>query len=271
MHEILIGPNLKIDRAFDLLTELKSVEQDFWRNCSPRIAIKEDLQAGTRHGVILSDAKVDPMVHVLTGEIIYHLRSSLDQIAVGFAKISLRKIKLKEIYFPSSDGEKAFENDNSKTVGIDPDLVKFLKRQNAYNGGNQLLWSIFKLANIDKHMELIPFQSHSNVFNLPSLSVRNANVGLILGNGGDIHKGIVISDLGPNGVIEITDPEAEIKAGGHIVFSNTTVCNGDKIGVTLHRQTVIVRRIIQEAQALLNARESRSYAFKAPFGSKPSE
>jgi len=96
-------PSLKVERAKILLENLYAVEQSFWLRCTPSIVEDIDAERGYKVAKVVLSQRPPEIVHVLSAEIIYHLRSTLDQIAVALAKISTHPPNVRKIYFPTGD------------------------------------------------------------------------------------------------------------------------------------------------------------------------
>ena len=253
------GPSLKIQRAKELLSELNSRESIFWKQCKPFIDTTPDSKTGRRFAKVRMTDPPPEMIHVLTAEIIYHLRSSLDQIAVRLAIMSnVSKGNLSKVYFPSGKGPKELVLDargesrprhrrrasagagikrkEGKIERLDADLVKLILRQKPYPGGDDDLYSIFRLANIDKHVELIPAANRGQLTGMQNFQSANCIVAVMLTSGTScLYDGIPISELGPDGTIAPLNSDAKIEVSGQIAFGNTNVFDGLPIAPVLNR------------------------------------
>lgn len=251
-----------------LLSDLWQVEQAFWNNCKPFIDTNPDPETGRRFAKVRVTQPPPEMIHVLAAEIIYHLRSTLDQIAVRLAIMSgVSKGNLSKVYFPSGRGPKELVLDargeskprhrarsagrssvkrrEGKIERLDRDLIKLILREKPYQGGDDELFSIFPLANIDKHVELIPAANHGQITGIDSFSVQNAIAGGIRDSGGNLYDGIKFSELGAHGTIEPRHPNARIQVSGQITFGNTKVYGGAPI-------VPVLNRLIQRESRLLD-------------------
>jgi len=121
------------------------------------------------------------------------------------------------------------------TSGIDCDLVKLMIRDKPYSGGNKDLRFIFYLANIDKHLELIPAANYGKIKGISHFSIKNAISGMVFSGGlHSLTEGIIISELGEHGSITPKRPDAKIEVAGAITFSNVAGFDGRPIGSTLN-------------------------------------
>jgi hypothetical protein len=246
---LFYGPDLKIKRADQLLIQLRQIEAAFFQENRPELIVEADPQTGNKLAKVVLKAEATEETYYLVGEIIYHLRSSLDQIAVALARVSVSKPNVRKIYFPSGDNIKGLvASRKANTKGIDTDLVKLMLRLKPYDGkrGNEALRSIFRLANIDKHLEIIPAANSGQIQGISNFIIQNANTGLLIGGGLiSLYEGITISDLGQNGTIRPRNTNAQIQVSGQITFGNVSIYEGVPIVGKLHELVSLMQGILQ--------------------------
>ncbi|MET1756542.1 hypothetical protein ABVV53_13950 [Novosphingobium sp. RD2P27] len=229
MRHPLLGPEIKLRRASHHLVELEQNEKRFFAETACRIAFDTETKPGHKLAKIVLDATPPEIMHVLAGEIIYQLRSSLDQTAVAFARLSRGPTKPKAVYFPTGDSPRGFLKacrglyKPSKKIPFygglrhfDHDLRKAILRTRPYAGGNEELRAIFPMAQIDKHMELIAIGAAGSISLMSDISITGANTGFILSPPGDLNKGVIFSDLTPTGSITLNNANAKIEVSGQV-------------------------------------------------------
>jgi hypothetical protein len=92
---------------------------------------------------------------VLAGEILFNLRSALDQMACALAV--LHSGTSEKTYFPFARDANEFEKElREKTKKLSPDAVSMIRAVKPYRGGNDLLWSLHDLNRRDKHIAILP-------------------------------------------------------------------------------------------------------------------
>ncbi len=241
------GPTLKVKRTKALLEQLYAVEQGFWLHNVPEVVVDLDPETGNKHVKVRLTARPPELIHILAAEIIYHLRSALDQIAVALARLSRPVPNVKYIYFPTGDNLKAFEASRDKnTAGIEPDLVQLIEATKPYNGGNDTLRSIFPLANVDKHLELIPAANRGNLSVLSHFTVKGMVNGLVLDS--RLHRldeGITLFVLAPHGTFQANHSNAKIQVAGQVTFGNVSIYDGKPLLGTLYNLIDLVERLLQ--------------------------
>jgi hypothetical protein len=111
-------------------------------------------------------------VSLLAGEVLQALRSALDHLAYHLVQIGTRTPgPFKHVYFPiCPDADRYQADKRKKTEGMRPDALTAIDACKPYRGGNDILWRLDRLNNVDKHRLLIAVGSaYSAVDVMPSL------------------------------------------------------------------------------------------------------
>lgn len=233
----LLGPKLKIERAYAHLAELQQAESNFFSSNVPSLVYEEDTERGCKLAKLKLDACSPEIIHVLAGELIYQLRSALDQIAVALAKMSASKPNIKNVYFPCDDSVASYEKSCKKCLaGFDDDLIVKIKSTQAYNGGDDTLRAVFRMANIDKHLEIIPVGASGNVSGISNFIVNGGGL-IIDGRMVSLREGIVISELSPEGTIAPKGPDSRITVAGQLVLGDVSIYEGQPVVPFLSKLT----------------------------------
>jgi hypothetical protein len=271
MNDPLLGPRLKLDRAYHHLIELKRAEREYFDTNPAQIVFDTETQPGHKLAKITLCHKPPEIMHVVAGELIYQLRSALDQIAVCFAKLSKGPADPKSVYFPTGTNFRNFVKSckgadrKGKLIGklrhIDCDLRKAIMRTRPYNGGNEVLRAVFLMANIDKHMELIAMGTIGRLELMRSVNISGAKTGFISSDPGDLNEGIVFSVLLPEGTITPNNPNSEIRVSGQITLGDVPPYEGKLLVPFLESMADEVTRVHSDFQRLL---ERRGQAASAP-------
>jgi hypothetical protein len=145
----------RIDRAKELLQGLKGEVIAFF-DAKPYEAVVEE-ETGTGDLVVKAKIHGQPPEQwkITTGEIIHHLRSSLD-LWVHDLVIKNGNAPTRKTAFPVFDKDADFKKFGSdKLTGIDSDSHAFIMGLNLYQSGNPVIWKLHKLDIEDKHRKLI--------------------------------------------------------------------------------------------------------------------
>ena len=283
MDDLLPGPRLKIARAKALLSALQQIESQFFNDARCSIIYDTETTPGHKLAKVKLDTPTPEMMHVLAGEIIYHLRSSLDQTAVAFARKSSGPTRPNHIYYPTGENFKSFVNNckgfdrkRNKFTGnlryFDRDLRRAILRTRPYDGGNEPLRAVFRMANIDKHMELIAVAVRGGINSMSYFTTQGAFVGHMINGPGDLREGVVFSDLMPTGTITPNHPDARITVRGKISVGGDGPYAGSELLPLLAAMVEALSKAHDQFTEVLRAREVRKvpenvyFCFRRPYG-----
>lgn len=216
----LHGPELKIQRAETHAHELERLEIEFVHRQKPRIVFDTETEPGHKLVKVVLDARPPDVMQMLAAEAIYHLRSCLDQLMVALARASNDAPGIRNIHFPTGDSVKGFETSFARnTVGLDEPFRELVYESRAYDGGNETLRRIFRLANTDKHIELLPI-STGDICNilLEQFTIEDAYTAIVLAGGQRLDEGVVIADLMPHGKFAPRNDHAKLEIGVQIMI-----------------------------------------------------
>jgi hypothetical protein len=97
----------------------------------------------------------------LAGDVIHNLRAALDHLAQHLALVgcpALTDKELRQVEFPIAETPAKYEADKARKVkGMKPEAIERIDRLKPYRGGNDALWRLHALDNIDKHRTLFTF------------------------------------------------------------------------------------------------------------------
>lgn len=225
MDDPLRGPRIKLERAYNHLEYLERTEKDFFRKNPCRIVFDTISKPGKKIAKLTLDARPPEILHVLSGELVYQLRSSLDQMAVALARLSASKPNPSVVHFPSGDGVKGFKASCRKNLkGFDCDFVKEVIRLRPYDGANELLRAVFRMANIDKHMELIAIGAVGNLSTLSNFNFYGCSI--VISGPSDLHDGVTVAEMTPDGRFEPRNSDAKIEVAGQVTLGDVSVYHG---------------------------------------------
>jgi hypothetical protein len=88
----------------------------------------------------------------IAGDVIHNLRGALDHLAFQLAIVGSGKLPSRRVEFPIAKDRDTYEAEKPRKVeGIRPEAIKAIDDLKPYKGGNDALWRIHELDNIDKH------------------------------------------------------------------------------------------------------------------------
>lgn len=174
------------------------------------------------------------------------MRSALDHTAVALA--SAANVNTRHIYFPFAGSEAEFDGveTQKKVKGIDPGAVALMRTYQPFKGGDDFLWGLTRLDTTEKHKDLIVLSKIGNLSAVRNLRIVCGKIGLIATGGGRLDEGIVVSNLGPSGTMETTDPsQANFEITSVMAFGAVDVYAYQPLVPTLHRLAKLVGDIVR--------------------------
>ncbi len=125
---------------------------------SPKYPIRseDDLTAGERTYYCDSVPDIPIDVSLLAGDVLQNLRSSLDHLACHLVEIAGNEVS-SQTCFPIADtaDEYMAKTFRRKIKGMRQDAIDAIDTIKPYKSGNDTLWHLHKLNNIDKHRLLL--------------------------------------------------------------------------------------------------------------------
>jgi hypothetical protein len=147
----------KIERAEKHIGDLESEIKSFYESKPYVVGTKRDQQSRRLiyHLVSVRDTPVG--VAALTGDVLNNLRSALDHLAYQLVLVGTGDVAPTwRVYFPiADDAAKYASHSLAQIKGMRQDAVNAIAAIRPYKGGNDTLWRLHKLNNIDKHRYLV--------------------------------------------------------------------------------------------------------------------
>lgn len=141
---------LKIERADKHVLELHALIQAFLE--SGVYEVSTDTTVDSHEWLVIEQTKEIPgTISVVVGEIVYQLRSTLDHLACALARQNGSSDT--SVYFPFAGDRQEFylPATQRKIHKLGPDAIALIEELKPYKGGNDFLWSLSRIANIDRH------------------------------------------------------------------------------------------------------------------------
>ena len=163
---------IKIDRAKVHFLDMQKKIEEFFQSNPYQVDIKRNEEKRPIH-YVSKIQEVPIEIPLLAGEVIHNLRSALDYVAYRLFIINTPEGDGKHIYFPISDDsvKYAFEK-VKKTNGLSQPAKDLIDSFNPYKGGNDVLWQIHRLNNIDKHRLLVTVGSSFKSIDMGGFGLR---------------------------------------------------------------------------------------------------
>lgn len=155
---------LKIQRADKHLCDFRASIVEFRRDYPYRFRVERD--PNTREPVyraILND--IPPLVPLIAGDVLQNLRSALDYLACALVVRNSGKVT-KDTAFPIFDDAAKYQAGCARKVeGMHQFAKDEISKIEPYQGGDNTLWRLHRLNNIDKHRLLFTAEGAVKMMN----------------------------------------------------------------------------------------------------------
>lgn len=168
----LIRP--KIQRAKEHIRDLH-VEVRAFLSTPPEpyvISTKRDPQ--TRELIYYVSSAVEEVpsrIGLIVGDVVENLRSALDYLAYQLVLVGSPGVEPgRNVCFPVSENATRYNSETpGKVKGMRKDAIKAINALKPYKGGNEFLWTLHRLNNINKHRTLITVGAAHVASSMPPL------------------------------------------------------------------------------------------------------
>jgi hypothetical protein len=146
-------PRVKIEWAKKHIPDLQAAIERFLQTSPYTVIAQDDPQIGLHYTVELVE-QIPSDILCLTGDILHNLRSSLDHLLFRIMPSTVPWTR--QHGFPIAAGATEYEARKlRKTKGLPQNLVQRIDAVKPFKGGNDILWRLNELNNIDKHRLLV--------------------------------------------------------------------------------------------------------------------
>ena len=154
--EGLSGPRTKLERATKHIEELQPILKAFLDSRPYKIETKRDRERGLIY-YLTSVGEPPAEMAAIVGDVLQNLRSALDYLAFRLVCIGVNgPVKPWEIAYPVADEATKYPSLRDRKVrGARQEAINAINATKPYPGGNDALWRIHRLNNVDKHRLLI--------------------------------------------------------------------------------------------------------------------
>lgn len=151
------GPKSRIGRAKHHFERLVNAARAYVLS-KPYSEVVEPYLDGTKdlHKVVLTRPIPDDLPATML-EIVEHLRAALDQAGYA-AAVAGGKVSPRRAYFPIADSAAELERNvigRGRCKDLPPDILALFRSFEPYDGGNESVWLVNRLANTTKHKTLV--------------------------------------------------------------------------------------------------------------------
>lgn len=145
----------RVDWAKKHIESLHRAEEAFWQREPFRVDVRNNRLTGKHEYYLSKTSEIPSDIVLIAGDVLHNLRSALDNLAYALplAPITPGKERSRRRQFPVVDSaEKYMSTDVRRGVEtFRKDVVEALDGVRPYKGGNDTLWALNELNNINKH------------------------------------------------------------------------------------------------------------------------
>jgi hypothetical protein len=150
---------IKVQRAREHIRDLEIEVRSFLGTNPYRVGTKRDPQTRRLIYYLVEVRPVPERIGAIVGDVLQNLRSALDHLAYQLFRRGpgiTDSSPAGHVYFPiSDDAAKHQTGSQGKVHGMGQDAIDAIDATRPYKGGNDALWHLHKLNNIDKHRFVI--------------------------------------------------------------------------------------------------------------------
>jgi hypothetical protein len=177
----------KLDRANKHISDLNSL-WDACRVAHPNLLrIERDPQSGDVHYFVEDMTPIPIEISLIAGDSIQNLRTALDHLAYAMVERAGGKVNSQTsfpIFKSAADYADAKDGVTRKVSGLSSFAMQKLALHQPYKGGNDKLWILHCLNNIDKHRLLLTVGHDVGVRSLLPSEKRTLNTTFAVGRPG---------------------------------------------------------------------------------------
>jgi hypothetical protein len=252
---------MKLDRARRHFAAMEDVTKAFLASQPYGVETRQD---STSHKLLYVVAKASepPLeVSLIAGDVLHNLRSALDHLAWQLVQAA-GGTPTKDTSFPIFDSSSKYTSGAAqKLKGMSKAAITAIDALKPYRGGDDLLWQLHRLENVDKHRVLIAVGSAFN----------SVNIGPVLGRsmekwwkekGFDLPKvdlflkpadrlfplkpGMELFVDAPN-----AEPNSDVQFRVDVAFGETDIVNGAALIDTLQAMVSRVEQLLAQFAPML--------------------
>jgi hypothetical protein len=258
--ERLAGAKLKAQWAELHIGNAEQVISKFLAPHPYKVGTKHDPQARQWRYYLVKAASPPAALSLIIGDALFNLRSALDHLAQQFYLLGTGSTtSARHVAFPIWGDATKYATESPRQVkGMRQDAIDFLNAAKPYKGGNDALWRLNELNNIDKHRLLITVGGAFGTLTMPA--EMRADLGKTLGI--DLSKQRIVGRMAntkcplKTGDVLVTfavdaEPDLNMEFGFDVSLLEPGILESQPIGVVLRELAHTVNSILDLARPLL--------------------
>lgn len=163
---------LKIERAREHAARLHEHLRAFLATTPYKVAARRDELSRKPIYFVAAVEPVPDVISLVAGDALQNLMAALDHLAYQLVckDTNDRPPNPNWIYFPIADDQEKYDAKKSgKMAGVGSTTIAAIDALKPYRGGDDVLWSLYRLNNIEKHRLLLTVGSQAGGIHLGQL------------------------------------------------------------------------------------------------------
>jgi hypothetical protein len=253
----------KIERAKNHIEDLQVASQAFFDSRPYEIIDERNPHTSERSYYLADVADIPDEIAAICGDALHNLRSALDHLAYQLV-LAAGNTPTKRTAFPIADSATEYSSApiRGKIKLMGQDAIRLIDALKPYKSGNDTLWHLKELDDIDKHRLLLTVGTRYEAHRATP-SERHELMRRFVGS----HPGqptpnfngmlLAVKDVRmlKRGDKLRTVPESEVEQDMqfhvNLAFNEPGVCEGEPVIDTLHQMAKLVGHIVLEFEPLL--------------------
>jgi hypothetical protein len=166
--------NLKIERADKHLRDFRAAIVEFRKANPYGFRIERDPQTREPFYYVVEIQDIPVEISLIAGDVLQNLRSALDYLACALVGRNGKK-PTKETSFPIFDDAAKYQSGYARKInGMGKYAINDITAIKPYKGGDDTLWRLHRLNNVDKHRLLFTAEANVRSMNTGQPSQRPA-------------------------------------------------------------------------------------------------
>ncbi|HWZ42918.1 MAG TPA: hypothetical protein VNW97_05555 [Candidatus Saccharimonadales bacterium] len=230
---------LKIQRAEKHIGELHGVLGAFIKSKPYVISTESNPQSGKFLCEVKEAKEIPAEVALIAGDVLQNLRTALDYLAHALIQANGGTVT-KYTSFPIFDDPTKYQAGFiGKVEGMRQEPIDIISAIKPYKGGDNVLWRLHRLNNIDKHRLLF--------------TIGTALRGFVKGSPGGEDEALLPMKVGYKFTVDIRDPKIhkDVNLSFDITLNEPGVCEGEPIILVLRSSMQRVIGVLRKFESWL--------------------
>ena len=165
----LVGVRAKIERAKKHVGELQIALGAFYQTNPYVVRPEDDANTGDLIYRLCAAASIPIEIPIIVGDVLHNLRSAMDHLVWQLVEANGNAPRERATCFPVGESPEKHESRADRSAkGVCEEAMNLIADAKPYKGGDDDLWHVHELNNIDKHRLLLPAATYNQSLDIPT-------------------------------------------------------------------------------------------------------